>query len=601
MSAPSWKALLALGMAGAIAALPGCAGESEEEDSDNDEAEVQAEGGAFGPALFRNDFYTYLKNAGYSEDQVRQLVLMPTAAAMKPNVTVDPSRPLEGYDRAFRSIKPSDFYEAGLREPLVKKRYPLSQDLEGELRRRPIHIVVVPGIFGEFIPVSPFEEVLRAGGVAKLDFEKRLRELEADPTKKSLTRDKQYSSFALKDVDKPLRDVLRVGSIDDAEGKPMVTVTYLKPELGSLETFGTLDENANYYLPRLQKYFDAMGVPEHLYVMGYSRGTATALNLVSRAEKEHAAWLPKLKGVIGLAGVVYGSQLADAAMAPGPQHDMIATMQDFVENKLESCDGPTPSAWLVTKNAGHWTAFAGRMALLAPKLGNHDAELQREGIQTAMQDLGRFTAFTKRALLGDPTKVFDGDSDDSMAYGVLHLSAPNAEYCQNIARFKRTAGQIIKGIDTLTTASRMQWWRTHTLPAHVRYFAITGTMGDATAPNTQPHMLVSTPVAYDPRSVDFKSLRGNFYDLLGASGTQLQDSQVTVPRGRFWDDVNRSLNPGQAPLKTYFMGTVGVHHWGLSFPRAFSTRDGLEANPFPRTILLKSIATFVAQVERRGG
>src|SRR5258706_13689250 len=98
--------------------------------------------------------------------------------------------------------------------------------------------------------------------------------------------------------------------------------------------------------------------------------------------------MPKLKGVIGLAGVIYGSQLADAAMAPGTQHDMLETMRDFVENKLESCTDPTPSAWLMTKNLGHWTAFAGRMALLAPKMGNHDVELKREGIDTAFADVG---------------------------------------------------------------------------------------------------------------------------------------------------------------------------------------------------------------------
>src|SRR6185295_13512132 len=97
----------------------------------------------------------------------------------------------------------------------------------------------------------------------------------------ALTHDKQFSAAKVGDVTRSLRDVVRVGSIDDTDGTPLVTVTYLKPELGSLETFGNLDENADYYLPRLEKYFKVIGTPEHLYVMGYSRGTATALNLVS--------------------------------------------------------------------------------------------------------------------------------------------------------------------------------------------------------------------------------------------------------------------------------------------------------------------------------
>src|SRR5262249_43368408 len=109
-------------------------------------------------------------------------------------------------------------------------------------------------------------------------------------------------------------------------------------------------------------------------------------------------------------------------------------------------------------------------------------------------------------------------------------------------------------------------------------------------------------VAYDPRSVDFRSLRGNFYDLFAAShGNQLQDSQVPVQRGRFWPELHTGATAIGTPLtgfKTYFMGTLGIHHWGLAFPRAYSSHDGLEANPFPRTTLLKTIATFVNQVDK---
>jgi hypothetical protein len=181
------------------------------------------------------------------------------------------------------------------------------------------------------------------------------------------------------------------------------------------------------------------------------------------------------------------------------------------------------------------------------------------------------------------------------------MATPSSEYCQNIERFKRTATQVIKGVQTLTTASRLTWFQTHTLPTNIRYYAITGTMGDATAPGAEPTPLVLNDAAYDTHSLDFRSLRGNYYDLLAASGNQLQDSQVPVQRARFWPELHSAMNPAQQPMKAYFMGTVGVHHWGLSFPRAFSTNDGMEANPFPRTELLKSIATFVAQVERRGG
>jgi hypothetical protein len=588
--------MFALAAAGTLAAAPGCAVDPEGDSAEADEAEISAPGGRFGPALFRNDLYTYLKRDGhYSDEQIRQLVLMPTEEALTARGA------MQAYDAAFARMRPTDFYQQGLVTPLVKKIGP-NGPLENELRRNPVHIVVVPGIFGEFIPVSPFEEVFRYGGAASVTWDRKMKALEAEPAKnEDLVHDRQFAAAEVKDVSRSMRDLVRVGSIDDSDGTPLVTITYLRPELGSLETFGTLDENADYYLTRLEKYFKIIGAPEHLYVMGYSRGTPTALNLVSRAQAAHAPWMPKLRGVIALAGVIYGTQLADAALADGPQRRMLDTMTDFVENKLESCAGPTPGALLMTRNLGHWTAFLAREALAARGMTNQNEALSREGIQTDFADVGRIVSFTRRVLFGDPQKVFAGDGDSSAILGVLHMNAPSAEYCQNIERFKKTAVQVVKGVQTLTTQARTDWFHTHTLPSNIRYYAITGTMGDATAKGAPVSPLTLNETAYDTRSLDFRSLRGNYYDLLAASQNQLQDSQVPVQRARFWPDVHAAMNPAQQPLKTYFMGTVGIHHWGLSFPRAFSTNDGVGANPYPRTLLLKSIATFVAQVESRGG
>ena len=589
-------ALAAAFVATTAGAAPGCAA-PEEEDADSEDAAISAPGGKLGPSLFRNDFFTYLKQDGhYSDEQIKQLILMPTAESLKPRGS------MQAYDAAYAKIRPTDFYQQGLITPLSGRVGPTG-GLETELRRNPVHIVIVPGIFGEFIPVSPFEEVFRFGGAASVNWDRKMKALEGDKSKNDLTHDRQFSAAQVKDVSRSLRDLVRVGSIDDTDGMPLVTVTYLKPELGSLETFGTLDENADYYLSRLQKYFQVAGTPEHIYVMGYSRGTPTALNLVSRASAAKAPWMPKLRGVIALAGVIYGTPLADAALAPGSaQRKLLDTMTDFVDNDLESCTEKTPGALLLARNLGHWLAFLGREALAARNMPSENENLTREGIETSFADAGRIVSFARRVLLGDPQKVFaGGDSDSSAMLGVLHMASPNAEYCQNIERFKKTATQVIKGVQTLTTASRTDWFKTHTLPSNIRYFAITGTMGDATAEGTPVSPLALNETAYDTKSLDFRSLRGNYYDLFGASQHQLQDSQVPVHRARFWSDVHTSMNPKQAPLDTYFMGTLGIHHWGLSFPRAFSTKDGLTANPFPRTILLKSIGTFVAQVESRNG
>jgi hypothetical protein len=591
------RALVGLSLALAVSAVA-CSSSDSGSDT-GDDADLTGAGGS-GPALFRSDFYTYLKKDGhFTDEQIKQLVLMPTDAAITPHVAPNADDPLKPYDDAFKAMTPTDFYRKGLVEPLHFKVGPTGS-LETELHRNPVHIVIVPGIFGEFIPVSPFEEVFKFGGAASVHWNDAITAAENDPSMVDTAHDRQFSAAQVGDVTRSLRDLVRVGSIDDSDGTPLVTITYLRPELGSLETFGTLDENCDYYLSRLDKYFAIAGMPKHLYVMGYSRGTPTALNLVTRGVDANASWVTSLKGVITLAGVIYGSQLADTALAPGPQKNLLDTMTDFVANRLESCDGATPDLALMARNVGHWAAFTVREAFNAFALTNENAELTREGIETDAADLGRMVAFTRRILFGDPQRVFSGESDATAILGVLHMNAPSAEYCQNIERFKTTVTQVLKGVQTLTTQSRLEWFKSHTLPTNIRYFSITGTMGDATVEGAQPTLLVNDRVAYDTRSLDFRNLRTNYWDLFKASGNQLEDSQVSLARARFWPEIHAGLNPDQGPLKAYFMGTVGIHHWGLSFPRAFSTNDGLEANPFPRALFLKSIGTFVAQVESRG-
>ena len=49
-------------------------------------------------------------------------------------------------------------------------------------------------------------------------------------------------------VDRPLKELLAYGSIDDENNNPIVNIIYLKPELGSFETFGYFDKNKNYMM-----------------------------------------------------------------------------------------------------------------------------------------------------------------------------------------------------------------------------------------------------------------------------------------------------------------------------------------------------------------
>lgn len=650
LSIAAASALFGVGLA-----LTGCSADSTDDDASSESAVNAAR---FGPALFRNDFYTYLKETKkpdgsrvYSDDDIRKLIYLPTDAVMKPTIAADlagASR-REALDTAFKAIKPSDLYEAGKATPFVEQRdlERVLDDDDGE----PIHIVIVPGIFGELIPRTPFDELFASQSLMRTDWETRgassakCIDAEGKPlANPPLTKegtvdgcDLRYNVKKLSQDWRPLSEttrdlvtgdmlqtgLMRVASIDGKDRrtgapKALATIAYLRAGIGSLEDFGSLEDNNTVYLRRLDAYFKTLGrVPKNLYIMGYSRGTATGLDLVVRARRDAAKhpWAKNIKGFIAHAGVVYGSQLADASFVEGGSGtETLNLLKSFVgtkeaEGDLESCEGASQaerasaeaSLGLKAKNVFAYTKFGFNFLGIALKnldLSNpqHRNELRSEGIDTALPNVSRFSMFAAR-VLGLPLR--NAGLEPSELEGVVNLDDPNIAYCRNIEAFKTTARAIVVGAETLTTRARDDWWSKpeNALPTDVRYFALTGTMGD---PGNKE--LATNPIAYDAASVDFRSLRGNYYDLLAASGNQLQDSQVPVQRGRFWPELHNgrtAFNVTQrGPIKTYFMGTVGVHHWGLSFPRAFSSNDGLEANPFPRTTLLKTIATFVAQVNR---
>jgi hypothetical protein len=611
-----WERLgrVLLGSTVAVLIAVGC--HAADDGADTDGANITEGEERFGPRLFRDDFFTYLKQSkkpdgtAYSDDDVRKLVYLPTSGVMKPNVPESAAGEarLAALDKAFNDIKPSDLFKAGVDAPLT-----MQQDLDKVLVDGPVHIIVVPGIFGEFIPRTPFEELFSSKTIARTDWE----------IKGAKVTDDRFNVKALANDKAPLSDLIRVGSIDgkDASGKdvPLVTVAYLKAGIGSLEDFGTLEEDNEVYLRRLDAYFAAIGgVPKNLYLMGYSRGTATGLDLLARAIRANKPWAKSLKGFLAHAGVIYGSQLADASFGTGAATEELDILRRFVgdkdaEGELDSCPGATMEerAAFQASDAIH----ASNLLLKFPKFvaqfqaaalsginladPNHLKELKAEGIDTTLPNAARVKVFAARVLsLPLPLEgILPSESE-----GIVNLQGGREGYCRNVEAFKITARKIIAGAATLTTKARMDWWKApeNALPTNVRYFALTGTMGDAT--KDKPWEQTMNTVAYDTRSVDFRSLRGNYYDLFDAShGNQLQDSQVPVQRGRFWPELHTgatALGTPRPGFRTYFMGTVGVHHWGLAFPRAYSSRDGLEANPFPRTTLLKAIATFVAQVDR---
>lgn len=529
-----------------------------------------------GPAEFRSDFFAYLRRDGVSEAAAKKLVYLAppsiAAPAVAPSAGADP---VSAYDRFFSRVHPSDLYAHGLATPLTATADPDATFA----RSGPIHVLLVPGIFGEFIEDRPFEELLsRTESSAARRWASVTRAAAGTPRGKA----RRYDLGKLATEEVPIDQVIDVASLDDARGEPLVTLAYLKPGTGSLETLGSLEESTATYLPRIDAYADLMGRPKNLVVMGYSRGAAVALDLVSRAASDRAAhpWASDVVGVLSHAGVLYGTGLADATKDPDNVTGQMLREIDGLAKSLHSCSPTKPlhvAAQHRIENTTRWTGTVAKVAWLASRLPARK-EIELEKIASATPDYGRLGKLVSRIAFDD----------------ALNLDKPLADYCGNVERFKRVVSTAMRGVDSLTTISRLAWWRTHVVPSHVRLFAITATMGDATRDGRVWPLTVDASVN-DTRSIDFKSLRGNFYDLFAATGLDVNDSQVTLPRARFWPDVHPILNGAQSPVRAYFLGTLGTHHWGLAFPRALPTDDGLRGNPYPRTALFHAMGAFVSR------
>jgi hypothetical protein len=540
----------------------------------------------FGPLRFRDIFFTYAKGTPL-EKNFDRLVYLTGDHVRAPQVSVSGASPeatIAALDKSYVGIKPSSIFDLGVKTP------PRAiDDIERVFDQGPVTLVLIPGVFSEYNTKTAFEELLTTPNTAAaLEWQAHLDA--ASPS------DKTDDGFTLGDLGTtahPMSELMQVGSIDGADKKPLVTLVFLKPRSGSCETFGTLEANNDVYLKRLDKYFSIMGgAPEHFYMLGWSRGAAVSLDLAARARAEAAdhPWASHLGGVVGLGGVIYGTPLADAKDDPNSTTFKLVEGLKKLSSDMIDCDdneSVISRTAKVTQNIASFVADTAKLLALEATAPKHP-ELGFEGNPTTLPEIGAFNRSLMQMILP----------------GAIPLDKPVSEYCGNVTRLKTLIAHAVEAADTLTTKSRMEWWKTHTLPADMKLFAIASTMGDASASKSQVWPEVNNTAAYNLGSLDHKMLRGNYYDLLPLTHMELNDSQVPMTRGRFWPEMFAALGPGKPAPQTYFLGSLGTHHWGFAFAGAVDTIDAsgklVPDNPFPRTTLVKALGTFVAQAERQG-
>ncbi len=522
---------------------------------------------------FRNIFYSYA-NSKFSKEEVQKLVYLPPADVLAlRGQGSDPAQRLKTLGEASSLFKPSQLYDYGKSVDLQE----IASVDSIFAKNGPITIVVVPGIFSEFVESYNFYEMIEN---SKSALSIRYQSALSDAKDSSLKVDSSFDfeGFGYKDV--PMGKLIRAASYDDANGKPLIQVVVLRTLPFSGESVGSLEENSTIFLRRMEKFFTLVGEPENLYILGYSRGASVALQMIVDLQAKELAWKNKLRGMISLGGVLYGAALADAAFDPAdPLQAIAARIKDLSDSlELPAADSTTASTLAkATRNSGRWVAASAEVAAKVLKLPLNPG-LKLENISSTRPQLDANVRMLKE-----------------IAFDRFNLSDTGiSEYFLNIKKFKWILDRAFQGIEGLSTKARIAWWKTHTVPSNIKYYSLSGVMGDVSSESTGVWDIASNSLAYNSKALDFLSLRISYYQLFRVSKNQLTDSQVSVDRSRFVMETNKILNPNQDDFPTYYMGILGVDHWGMSFPYATVTKNE-DQSPFPRSILIQSIGNFVAR------
>lgn len=548
-----------------------------------DEALTSSGHDDMGPMAFRDVFARYARNEGRSEDEVRQLLLLATPEVVDPGVSLGATAEdtLAAFDVAFQSTKPSDMYTRGVRVPFAPPR-----DIDAAIAARGgVTFVVLGDGFSELAATLPFADVVnRADSAAATAWRDALgRATDAD------AHDDAYALSTLAAAATPLGDLVKVASIDHVDGRPLVRVIVLRTPPGSLESASALEAVSPIAMRRLDKAFRVLGgAPSRFYLMGHGRGAAVALDVAVRARADASAhaWATNMAGVVSLGGTVQGSPIADGAAAPATPTGAVFARLGKLASDLRGCEStdtdPERSA-SVNRNVTTWKAALRELDTMMGALPARD-ELAWEGFAAATPQTARYAQRLQAFALQAGTT----------------LAPSGAEQCEGIQRFKNAYAALAAGVITETTAARHAWWRTNAVPSGMKLFAAGATMGDPSTSPSAVSPLVASPLGDATVSVDSKSARQDFYELAENTLITSNDGFVPLDHARFWPTLMAQENAAQPALRSYFLGVFASSHAALVHPQVVVTETASGTmNPFPRALMLKSIARFAFEAEAR--
>lgn len=245
----------------------------------------------------------------------------------------------------------------------------LYNNAKNRLKNKDTLVIVIPGIFGEFIDQTAFAEMFGQGLAKSKDLvesnftkqfsnyfkqlalasaqnktdSEQITSIAHDPRflikkmKASLVGapEKKFKTETSTDVD--IQDLIKVSSYDDTDGKTLFKMAILGLEPMSLESLGKQEELSLIYLRRLNKFMEIYKkindqYPDQIIFVGYSRGAPIAYEMLTILNKGQAAgssrskflnekavqqkmgskWSDRIVATLSLGGVSLGSSLADA-------------------------------------------------------------------------------------------------------------------------------------------------------------------------------------------------------------------------------------------------------------------------------------------------
>lgn len=432
------------------------------------------------------------------------------------------------------------------------------QAIEALISKRLRTVVIVPGLLGEFIETRAFEEIFSRESSAKAAWIKLVHD-------KNLG-DERYELEENSNVSEPLSELVDVASIDDKNGKPLIKVLNLRTKLGSLESLGKISDKAQIFNRRLQKYVEATG-DQNLILLGYSRGTPTALEMLSQAEASKLSYLKNVKALVSYAGVIFGSSLADLTEDPATDSGrQFASIRELFEN-LQTSESIFDRPLVASKNSLAIGKFIGGLALHS----DLDADL-----------------LLKQSVSGDFTSVA------TLVVKVLTKLAAQSvtDFNGHVARVKKFISSALDAVDDLKTKNCIQWFRTHSLPKTVNYYSISAAMVDPEKTDLEKKIF-EQKIGYND-TLDDINLAGNRRTYEKATGFALNDSQVAIQQSIFLQKVIEGLNPANAGFKSEALAVLQTHHWGISLRTVNKMNDGT-MNPFPRESVLKALVAYLNQ------